>query len=200
MEKIIARIKDLLKNSTKPLVVAISGHSGSGKSTVAQKIIDAFPEESSVFLHTDDYYIGKTRMQREMPAGEELNFDHPAAIDIERLVSDIQKLKSGNSIDSPLYDMLVSEPKPKIRHIEPSRLIVVEGIAANLPSLRTVSDISICVVASPEARLLRRSARDVTRKGYSATKTRELFEKYIEPSYQRYYAPHDTLADICIEN
>lgn len=180
-----------LAASPKPIIVTISGPSGSGKSSVVRDLCEHFKEFSPIALSTDNYYIGKTRMLRDMPAGEEHNFDHPAAMNIRQLSDNLHHLLNGKSIDAPLYDMFMSEPKQQTQHIIPSKLIFVEGIAANLPPLRELSDVSICVTAPFETRLARCIARDQTRNGRDEVAEREHFLHYVEPSYRKYYAAAD---------
>lgn len=139
-------------------------------------------------------------MQSTMPHGEELNFDHPTSMDLERLKNDVLALKNGKPINSPLYDMFISEPKSEFRHIEPSRLILIEGIAANLPVLRDISDLSVCVSAQLETRLARCIKRDQSRNGRDEAAEREHFLRYVEPSYREYYEHSDKQCDFTLEN
>lgn len=200
MKKIVERITELLSKNKEAVVVTVSGPSGSGKSSVVKKLSDYFKDISPVTISTDEYYIGKTRMKTEMPKGEELNFDHPASIDIKRLANDILALRRNKSIESPLYDMLTSEPKPEMHCIEPSRLIFIEGIAANLPDLQNISDISVFVNAPFETRLKRCIQRDKDRNGRDETAEREHFLRYVEPSYQKFYKRSDMTSDFILEN
>jgi uridine kinase len=179
-----------------PMIITISGGSGSGKSTLTDRLQASFP--NSVAIHTDDYYIGKTRMQTEMPAGEETNFDHPAAIDIRRIVHDLTKLKNGEKTLGARYNMLISEPATT-ELMRPAPLIIVEGIIANNDELRRISDLTVVAQSTPEARLKRRIERDATRKGYDAATIREIFERDVEPSYQKYYQAGDQAVDFTIK-
>lgn len=151
MEYIIKDINGRLAGAS-PIVITVSGPSGGGKSTTAHHVADAL-RVPVAFLHTDDYYIGKTRMRTEMPAGEKLNFDHPSAMDLARLAADIAALKNGKTVQVPQYDMFTSEPLPKQQVIWPAPVIIIEGIAANLPVIKDVADISVCVSAPLETRM-----------------------------------------------
>lgn len=176
-------------------VMTISGPSGSGKSTLSSRLASDFPD--STIIHTDDYYIGKTRMATQMPPGEELNFDHPAAIDIAQIARHLVALKNGTPVLGARYDMLTSEPtEPEL--LEPAPLIIVEGLVANHQNLRAISELSVLAQSSPAARLQRRITRDQTRKSYNAATTSRNFHATVEPSYQKYYAADDAKAEYVI--
>lgn len=179
-------------------IVTVSGPSGSGKSTVVRALQKVFPD--SLLIATDDYYIGKTRMKLEMPAGHELDFDHPTAIDIDRLAGDVNQLKAGRAIDTPLYDMLRSEPRADTLRLTPRPLVIVEGIVANCPTLHRLSDMSICVTAPLEMRLARRIERDKTRKNHTPKETKNYMLTVVEPAYTTYFAAWDQTADMIVRN
>ncbi|MEO5949669.1 MAG: hypothetical protein ABIP74_04655 [Candidatus Saccharimonas sp.] len=181
------------------LIVTISGPSGSGKTTVVHQLTAALGEPIAL-LHTDDYYIGKTRMQTEMPSGETLNFDHPASLELTRLAQDITKLRDGATIESPIYDMAVSEPTSNTRTIHPAQVIMVEGIAANIDEIRMLSDISIYVTAPVEVRLQRCIQRDAIRNLRSESEVRQHFETNVVPSYEKYFQIADANADFTLES
>ncbi len=177
------------------VIITISGGSGSGKSTLTDKLCKIFP--ASAALHTDDYYIGKTRMLREMPHGEEANFDHPAAIDISQILNDLTRLANGEEILGARYDMMTMEPsRPEI--IKPAPLIIVEGLVANSPKLREISNLTIVAKSTPSARLKHLIERDEIRKGFSAAATAEAFANKVEPSYEKYFAKDDVQAKFVI--
>lgn len=192
-EQIIGMI-DSKQQADRPTIITLSGPSGSGKTTILDKFRAQYGA-SCTTISTDDYYIGKTLMRSRMPEGHTENFDHPAAIDTARLASHLQALSAGHSIEKPLYDMKRSEPINFAETITPNSVIIVEGIAANLPQVRAASDLSLLITAPMHTRLQRRIARDTTRKGYSAEQTLGVFMNHVEPSYQTYYAEHDSAVD-----
>lgn len=196
---LIHAIRHTLKESAGPVVVTVSGPSGSGKTTVVYQIIETLNTPVSV-LHTDDYYIGKTRMRTHMPDGEEQNFDHPASMDLKRLATDIDTLKQGNSVTSPVYSMFFSEPTKDTRRVDATQLIIIEGIAANTADIRALSDISVCVTAPYEERLERCIRRDSERAGRAADEQYHYFQDHVEPSYQKHFARDDRQVDFMIRN
>lgn len=199
LETVFANIDQRLVDAKQPLIVTLSGPSGSGKSTILKKFQTHFPDMVSV-LETDSFYIGKTRMANEMPAGEETNFDHPASVDTGKIVRIIKALRSGHEVDLPVYSMMRSEPENDTIKQVPTPLIVVEGLMANLPEIRRCADFSLALNVPLEVRLSRRVQRDVTRNGSSAEKTTRWMLNEVEPSYQRYYAEADKAADYQISN
>ena len=198
-EETSMRIRELLKNASQPVIVTLGGPSASGKSTLLERFKADFGDQCTT-ISTDNYYIGKTRMRTEMPTGEIQNFDHPAAIDTARLARHLQQLHRGETIELPWYDMKTSEPVPYTSDFSPSSLIIVEGIVANQPVLRELSDLSICLTAPLATRLERRAQRDTERKGYDYATTMANFLNLVEPSYQAYHAPEDAHADITLQS
>lgn len=196
MEDIVKYIDKSLASRTRALVVTISGPSGSGKTTVADQLASQF---HATLLHTDDYYIGKTHMKIVMPRSESDNFDHPSAIDINRLTTDIATLADGHSIQAPLYNMAISEPYPETKLIQPASIIIIEGLAANLPAIRRLSDLKICVTAPKSVRLKRRIDRDLIRKQLPAATIRQIFVEKVEPNYIKHYRNSDRKVDFVLK-
>lgn len=190
---------DNIRQLTRPTIITLSGPSGSGKTTILEHLKTHYGSACTA-ISTDDYYIGKTAMRTKMPAGHTTDFDHPAAMDITRLAHDIQTLRAGRPINRPRYDMTISEPTDQTTITHPTPLIIIEGLAANLPRIREHSDLSITVTAPRNKRLCRRMERDITRKGYTPEQTRDIFMNHVEPSYQTYFAPYDNETDITISN
>ena len=190
---------EALKSPSQPTIMTLGGPSSSGKTTILEQFRSRYGNRCTT-ISTDDYYIGKTLMRTRMPEGHTTNFDHPAAIDTARLARDLEALRAGKTIEKPLYDMLRSEPVAWAETITPNDLIIVEGLAANLPELRECSDLSLTLSAPVEERLRRRMERDTTRKGHTPEQTLDIFMNYVEPNYQTYFAPHDAEADYQIDH
>jgi len=201
VQKVVQNIKRLLGTSTQPIIVTVSGPSASGKSSAAlDQLTEQLPNICDV-VSTDDYYIGKTRMHKEMPPEEKGNFDHPSAIDIEPLVKTIQTLRSGYQVESPIYDMKISEPTTETKIINPRPVIIIEGLAANQTKLRTLSDVSVSVYAPIENRLERRLSRDAIRKGHSSEDILSYYMNVAEPAYIEHYQNDDlSSVDYIINN
>ena len=190
-------IIDTRRRTISPLIITISGPSSSGKSTLLDMLQSRYPGACTT-ISTDDYYIGKSRMKSVMPAGHQNNFDHPAAIKTELSASHLAQLIRGDAIQQPRYDMATSEPLPEHVTTIPTPIIIVEGLAANLPPLRALSHLSVVLTAPASERLKRRIARDITRKHYTPAQIRHIFLTSVEPNYQTYFAPHDNAAEYVI--
>lgn len=191
-------IIEKIRQNTRPTIITLSGPSGSGKTTLLKTLRATYGADCAT-ISADDYYIGRTAMRTHMPEGHTTNFDHPAAIDASRLARDLAALRAGHTITKPLYDMKRSEPIAWDETITPRDIVIVEGIAANLPAIRQQSDLSLVVTAPIDERLRRRMARDIDRKGHAPEETLDIFMNHVEPSYQAYFAPHDTQVDYIIE-
>ena len=189
-----------MARGAEPIVVSLGGPSASGKSTAMRQFNQRYP--ACLTLSTDDYYIGKTRMRAELPAEIASNFDHPSAIGLTLLRNHILDLRHGRSIKRPSYNMLISEPRQDLIHTDGQGipLIVVEGIAANLPVLADVVDIHAAVTRPLEARLTHRIERDAIRKGHSAEQITEYAMNVAEPAYQQHYKQFDDQAEFIINN
>lgn len=195
MKQAIEQIRDITTHEH-PAIITLSGPSAAGKSTFVATLQETFTDNA--VIATDDYYRGISRMQHDMPPGQEHNFDHPAAIQLDRLAYDLRQLKNGHSVAAPLYDMLTSEPLPQTKEVTPQQLIIVEGIVANHPTIRQLAHLSICLTAPASVRLQRRIVRDQVRKGYTPEHITDIFMNSVEPSYQQYHAVNDSAADMII--
>src|SRR5262245_16887717 len=124
------------------MVIGISGGTGSGKTTVANKIVDSVGRENVVFLQQDAYYRDLGDMPRELR--NPVNFDHPDALDNELLINHLKALRAGEAVDQPIYDYSTYLRTTDKRHIEPRPVIIIEGILvfAN-PELRALMDMKI---------------------------------------------------------
>lgn len=199
MYTLVTALRSKLATAHSPFVITISGPSGSGKTTIVHELIDAL-DMPIALVHTDDYYIGKTRMRTEMPLGNELNFDHPASIDLAKLAQDIVSLQANQAISSPIYDMAISEPTSQTRVIQPARVIIIEGIAANLDEIRSYSDLSICVTAPLEERIQRCITRDNMRNLREEHEVITHFTQVVAPSYDIYFKHADEQTDYIVRN
>ncbi len=198
MSNVLSKIRTELGTARQPVIVTLGGPSASGKTTLLEKFKREFGDACTV-ISTDNYYIGKTRMRREMPEGHAGNFDHPDAIDTRRIARDLARLRQGQTIDLPWYDMKTSEPELS-SPLAPSPLIIVEGLVANHPDVRNTSNLSLNLTAPVEERLRRRAQRDIARKGHDAGTTMDIFMNQVEPSYLTYHAPNDAGADYTISS
>lgn len=181
----------------KPLVMGIAGGTGSGKTTVAEKIIAGLPDGSAVIIDHDSYY----RDLRDMPIEERqlLNYDHPDALDNELLIKHLDQVRAGKPIDVPIYDFVQHARSSKTRRVEPAPVIVVEGILVFVdPEIRKRLDVKIFVDTDADIRVFRRVRRDMEQRGRTFQQIREQYYKSVRPMHLQFVEPSKRWADLII--
>ena len=178
------------------LVIGIAGGSGSGKTTLMNNIVKRFEGDITVLSH-DSYY----RRHDDMTYDErcQLNYDEPAALETELMVQHLQQLKNGRAIDCPVYDFTVHNRSGQVQRIEPSRVIIVEGILIfENQALRDLMDIRIFVDTDADIRLCRRVKRDVNKRGRSLESVLTQYQQTVKPMYEKYVEPSKKYAHILV--
>ena len=178
------------------MVIGIAGGTGSGKTTITRRLIQAFGEEVSV-VHHDNYY----KAHHDMPFEEraKLNYDHPNAFDTDLLIADLRKLKRGEEIACPVYDYSIHDRTDKTILIRPTRVIIVEGILIyeSLELCREM-DIKIYVDTDADVRILRRIVRDVRDRGRSLEGIIDQYINTVKPMHEQFVEPSKRRADVII--
>ena len=178
------------------LVIGIAGGSGSGKTTLMNNIVSRFSEDITVLSH-DSYYRRHDDMTYEERC--QLNYDEPAALETELMVKHLDLLRQGQAIDCPEYDFTVHNRSDKVKHIEPSRIIIVEGILIfENEALRDLMDIRIFVDTDADIRLCRRVKRDVNKRGRSLESVLTQYQQTVKPMYEKYVEPSKKYAHILV--
>ena len=178
------------------IVIGIAGGTGSGKSTLIQKIKDEFSNEITMLSH-DFYY----KQHNEIPFEErkKLNYDHPDAFDTELLCEHIRELKKGNAIQMPVYDYTIHNRSDRTILVEPAPVIVLEGILIFAEqSLCELMDIRVFVDTDADVRLLRRIVRDVKERGRSLDSVINQYLTTVKPMHEQFVEPSKRRADIII--
>jgi uridine kinase len=179
------------------MVIGISGGTGSGKTTVANKIVDSVGRENVVFLQQDAYYRDLEDMPLEVK--HRVNFDHPDALDNELLINHLRTLRADEAIDQPIYDYATHSRTTEKRHIEPRPVIIVEGILVfSNPELRALMDMKIFVDTDADIRFIRRLKRDLEERGRSAQSVIEQYQVTVRPMHLQFVEPSKRYADIII--
>ncbi len=183
------------KNS--PLVIAIAGGSGSGKTTVAQVILDRVGRDRIAYLPHDAYYKDLSALPDNQRA--EINFDHPNSLDTDLLVKHIQQLKKGVGVDLPVYDFKHHNRTSEVKHIVSQRVIMVEGILIYADkALRDLFDIKIFVDTDADIRFIRRLERDITERGRTTESVVQQYLKTVRPMHLEFVEPSKRYADVII--
>ena len=178
------------------LVIGIAGGSGSGKTTLMNNIVSRFSEDITVLSH-DSYYRRHDDMTYEERC--QLNYDEPAALETELMVKHLDRLRQGEAIDCPVYDFTVHNRSDEVTRIEPSRVIIVEGILIfENEALRDLMDIRIFVDTDADIRLCRRVKRDVNKRGRSLESVLTQYQQTVKPMYEKYVEPSKKYAHILV--
>ncbi len=168
-------------------VIGVAGGSASGKTTIVKKIQEYFGEDIVVLGH-DSYYKAHDDMDYE--ARSRLNYDHPSAFDTERMVEDVRKLIRGQAVDIPVYDYTIHNRSDQTEHIEPKKLIIIEGfLILENKELRELMDAKIFVDADADERLMRRIRRDTVERARSVTSILDQYEATVKPMYEAFVEP-----------
>jgi uridine kinase len=180
-----------------PLVIGIAGGSGSGKTTVANVILTRVGSDRIAYLPHDAYYRDLTHLSPNLRL--EVNFDHPDSLETELMIQHIRQLKNWQPVDLPVYDFTHHSRTDKLVHIEPQRVILVEGILILAePELRTLLDVKIFVDTDPDVRLIRRMLRDITERGRTAESVINQYLKTVRPMHLEFVEPSKRYADVII--
>ncbi len=185
-----------MKNIKRPLIVGITGGTGSGKSTVCKAIIENIPQENIAILEQDAYYKDQTHLAFEERL--KTNYDHPLAFDNDLLIQHIDELCEGNSVQKPIYDYEIHTRKQnQTVTIEPKDIIIVEGIMIlEDEKLRDNLDIKIYVDTEDDIRILRRIQRDIKERGRTIDSVIEQYLTTVKPAHDQFIEPYKKYADI----
>lgn len=179
------------------VVIGISGGSGSGKTTVAERLLERIGEEHTLLVKQDYYYKENSHLSLEERSN--LNYDCPSAFDTDLLVEQIDQLIQGQAIDQPRYDYTVHNRKSERIRIRPRNVVLIEGILIlDDERLRDLMDIKVFVDADPDIRLIRRVLRDTKERGRSLDSIAEQYLETVRPMYEKYIHPTKKYADIII--
>ncbi|MCF2625786.1 uridine kinase [Fusobacterium perfoetens] len=179
------------------ILVGVAGGSGSGKTTVANNLVKAFKAEDAALVEQDAYYRELINMTMEEKA--KVNFDHPDSIEFELLRKHLESLKNGESIERPIYDFTTHSRKEGTVKINPSKIIIVEGILIfAVPEIRELFDMKIFVDTDADEMILRRIERDMNERGRSLESVRDQYLATVKPMYLEFCEPSKRYADIII--
>lgn len=181
----------------KPIIIGVAGASGSGKSSVSQRILDIFSEVSVLLLQQDSYYKDQTHL----PFEERLktNYDHPFAFDNDLFLTHLQKLLKGESIQEPIYDFIHHTRSTKVNEKLSKDVIIVEGLLVlEDKRIRDLLDIKIYVDTDLDICLARRIKRDIVERGRSIDSVIEQYTQVVKPMFHQFIEPTKRYADIII--
>jgi len=179
------------------LIIGIAGGTGSGKTTVVRKIIERLPKGEVAVLPQDSYYRDSSHLPLE--ERQKINFDHPNSIEFELLQEHLKQLKSGSSIDQPIYSYLTCTRSEETIPVQPTEVVIIEGILAlTQPELRDLMDIKVFVDCDADDRLNRVIKRDIIERGRSVEMVLNRYEDTLKPMHLQFIEPTKRYADIIV--
>ncbi|XP_026174031.1 uridine-cytidine kinase-like 1 isoform X1 [Mastacembelus armatus] len=180
-------------------VIGLCGGSASGKTTVANKIIEALDVPWVVLLSMDSFYKVLSKEEQELAAKNEYNFDHPDAFDFELLITVLRKLKKGKSIKVPVYDFTSHCRRKEWKTVYGANVVIFEGILAFAnKELLKLLDMKVFVDTDSDIRLIRRLKRDISQRGRDISGIIKQYNKFVKPAFEQYIEPTVQVADIVV--
>ncbi|KAM4522571.1 uridine-cytidine kinase-like 1 isoform 1-T1 [Odontesthes bonariensis] len=180
-------------------VIGLCGGSASGKTTVANKIIEALDVPWVVLLSMDSFYKVLNKEEQELAAKNEYNFDHPDAFDFELLITVLRKLKKGKSIKVPVYDFTSHCRRKEWKTVYGANVVIFEGILAFAnKELLKLLDMKVFVDTDSDIRLIRRLKRDISQRGRNIGGIIKQYNKFVKPAFEQYIEPTVQVADIVV--
>lgn len=179
------------------LVIGIAGGTGSGKTTVVNKIINSFPDGEVAVLQQDAYYKDLSYMPAEERS--KINFDEPDAIEWTLLEKHLEQLRAGQAVEMPTYSYITCTRQPETIRIEPRDVIIIEGILVlTEEEMRNRMDVKVFVDADPDDRLIRVIARDCIERGRTPKMVIDRYQSILKPMHLQYIEPAKRFADLII--
>lgn len=184
-------------SGTRPLIVGVAGGSGSGKTTVVERIVESVGAQSVARIQHDCYYRDFGHLPPEERA--RINFDHPDSLESELLAAHLDKLIAGGSIEAPTYDFTEHTRCEATQTVGPARVVIVDGILILAePELRRRFDVRIFVDTDADVRLLRRLRRDLEERGRTLQSVIQQYEQTVRPMHLEFVEPSKRYADVIV--
>ncbi len=180
-----------------PIIIGVAGGTGSGKTTVAQAILDRVGRDRIAYIQHDSYY----KDQSHLPPAERgrINFDHPEALETALLVQHLKELRAGHPVEVPVYDFTTHTRTSQTRRVEPRRVILVEGILIFADkALRDMMDVKIYVDTDADIRFIRRLERDIAERGRTMRSVIDQYLATVRPMHLEFVEPSKRYADVII--
>lgn len=180
-----------------PIVFGVAGGTASGKTTVAQTILEAVGASQVTYLAHDAYYRDMSHLPLEERA--RLNYDHPDSLETELLVDHVQELLKRRSVEVPIYDFTDHRRTNRTKLVKPCPIILIEGILVfTHAGLRELMDIKVYVEADPDVRFIRRMVRDMEERERSLNSIIKQYLETVRPMHLEFVEPSKRYADVII--
>ena len=181
------------------LLISVAGGTASGKTTVVREISRNFSKDDIAIIYMDNYY--KRRDDLTLVERQNINYDHPDAIDMELLKHDLKELLAGNPIEMPVYDFKIHNRSDETIKVVPTKVIMLEGILALYDEeIRNLSNLLLFVESEADIRFIRRLKRDMEERGRTMDGVINQYLSTVKPMFDAYVLPTKRFADIIIPN
>lgn len=184
-------------NDKRPILIGVTGGSGSGKTTVSRKIYQNLSGHSIMTLQQDYYYKDQADMSMEERTA--VNYDHPLAFDTDLLIKQLKQLLNYEAIEKPVYDYTKLTRSTKTVHQEPRDVIILEGILIlDDQRLRDLMDIKVYVDTDDDIRIIRRIERDIKERERTLDSVITQYLATVKPMFHQFVEPTKRYADIIV--
>ena len=181
----------------RPIVIAVAGGTGSGKTTVAKEILERVGAQHIAYIPHDAYYLDLSHLSPDERA--QVNFDHPDSLETKLLVEHLRALRDGQAVEIPIYDFTTHTRTPHTRRVELAPVILVEGILVFVePELRELFDVKLYVDSDADVRFIRRLRRDILERGRTVESVCEQYLSTVRPMHLEFVEPSKRYADVII--
>lgn len=181
----------------RPVVIGVTGGSGSGKTTVSNAIYNQLSGQSLLILQQDSYYNDQSEMT--MAERHAVNYDHPLSFDTDLMIKQIKQLLAYQPIEKPVYDYEQYTRSDKTIHQEPRDVIIVEGVLIlDDQRLRDLMDIKVFVDTDDDIRIIRRIQRDIKERGRTLDSVIGQYLATVKPMYHQFVEPTKRYADLIV--
>lgn len=179
------------------MIIGICGGTGSGKTTVANKILESVSARDVAFLQQDSYYRNLNQMPLDFR--QKVNFDHPDALDNDLFVEHVRALKAGRAVELPLYNFKTHTRMTETRRMEPKPITIIEGILIFAePRLLQEMDVKVFVDTPDDIRFIRRLRRDIAERGRTVDSVVDQYLASVRPMHMQFVEPSKRVADVII--
>ena len=179
------------------IVIGVAGGTGSGKTTVANEILERVGAKHIAYIPHDAYYRDHSTMALEKRA--QVNYDHPDSLETELLVEHLKELRAGRAIDVPVYDFTTHARTRRTRRVGPAPVVLVEGILVFVErELREMFDVKLYIDTAADVRFIRRLRRDIEDRGRSAESVCDQYLSTVRPMHLEFVEPSKRYADVII--
>jgi uridine kinase len=181
----------------RPFFIGVAGGTGSGKTTVAERLATALGPDHVALIRLDSYYVSRSHEPIEVRAAND--YDHPTAFDWGLLAAQLDALADGATVPVPVYDYVIHDRSTDVEHVHPARVVIVEGILVlHEPTLRDRLDLKVFVDTDDDLRFIRRLERDVAERGRTPESVIAQYLATVRPAHLAFVEPSKRHADVIV--